>query len=44
MFNIFYQRFIDVISYIENNNPQFIRSKGIKNDLHDIKLYFQEIF
>ena len=40
MLNGFYQRFIDEISYIVNNNPQFLRLKGIKDDLHVHKIIF----
>ena len=40
MLNGFYQRFIDEITYIANNNPQFMRLKGIKDDLHVHKIIF----
>ena len=43
MLNGFYQRFLDEITYIANNNPEFMRLKGIKDDLHIHKIIFQGI-
>ena len=40
MLNGFYQRFLDEINYIANNNQEFIRLKGIKDDLHVHKIIF----
>ena len=40
MLNGFYQRFLDEINYIVNNNPQFLRLRGIKDDLHVHKIIF----
>ena len=40
MLNGFYKRFLDEISFIVNNNPEFLRLKGIKDDLHVHKIIF----
>ena len=40
MLNGFYQRFLDEINYIANNSQEFIRLKGIKDDLHVHKIIF----
>ena len=40
MLNGFYQRFVDEISHIVNNNPEFLRLKGIKDDFHVHKIIF----
>ena len=40
MLNGFYQRFVDEISFVMNNNPEFLRLKGIKDDLHVHKIIF----
>lgn len=40
MLNGFYKRFLDEISYIVNNNQEFLRLKGIKDDLHVHKIIF----
>ena len=40
MLNGFYKRFVDEINYVVNNNPEFLRLKGIKDDLHVHKIIF----
>ena len=40
MLNGFYQRFVDEINFIVNNNPQFLKLKGIKDDLHVHKILY----
>ena len=40
MLNGFYQRFLDEINYISNNNNEFERLKGIKNDLKVHKIIY----
>ena len=40
MLNGFFQRFVDEISFVINNNPEFLRLKGIKDDLHVHKIIF----
>ena len=40
MLNGFYQRFVDEISFVMNSNPEFLRLKGIKEDLHVHKIIF----
>ena len=40
MLNGFYQRFVDEISFAMNNNSEFLRLKGIKDDLHVHKIIF----
>ena len=40
MLNGFYQRFVDEISFVMNNNQEFLRLKGIKDDLHVHKIIF----
>jgi actin-related protein len=40
MLNGFYQRFVDEISHIVNNNAEFMRLKGVKDDLHVHKIIF----
>ena len=40
MLNGFYKRFLDEISFVVNNNPEFLRLKGIKDDLHVHKIIF----
>ena len=40
MLNGFYQRFVEEIDFIANNNQEFTRLKGIKGDLHVHKIIF----
>ena len=40
MLNGFYQRFVDEINFVMNNYPEFLRLKGIKDDLHVHKIIF----
>ena len=40
MLDGFYQRFVDEVNYIANNNNEFMRLKGIKDDLRVHKIIY----